>query len=188
MKSATHSIARPGFALAVALLLALASFSVSLAQSPPNPPSRFVGSVTVDGAPAPAGTVVEARIGASTCGVTTVFMSGGQARYVVDSPALDPAAAPNCGTEGSTVSFYVGGRLAAQTAPWRNWELNQVDLTVTAPAATPVAPTPTPTPRVPSLGNTAATDYGFSPLWIASLASLAIIGFAGMGWAAVRRG
>jgi hypothetical protein len=186
MKSATRTITRPGITLAVALLLALASFSVSLAQSPPNPPSRFVGSVTIDGAPAPAGTVVEVRIGASTCGVTTVFMSGGQARYSVDSPALDPATAPNCGTDGSTVSFYVGGRLAAQTAPWRNWELNQVDLTVTS--ATPTAVAPTPTPRVPSLGNTAGTDYGFSPLWIASLASLAIIGFAGMGWAAVRRG
>ncbi len=185
MKSATQTIARPGIALAAALLLALASFSATLAQSPPNPPSRFVGSVTVDGAPAPAGTVVEVRIGASTCGVTTVFMSGGQARYAVDSPALDPSTAPNCGTEASVVSFYVGGRLAAQTAPWRNWELNQVDLTVVSATPTPVAPTPT--PRVPSLGNTAGTDYGFSPLWIASLASLAILGFAGMGWAAVRR-
>ncbi|MCZ7577361.1 MAG: hypothetical protein M5U18_10120 [Dehalococcoidia bacterium] len=117
MKSATQHIARPGVALAVALLLALASFSVSLAQSPPNPPSRFVGSVTVDGTPAPAGTLIEVRIGATTCGVTTVFMASGEARYVVDSPALDPSAAPNCGTESSTVSFYVGGRLAAQTAP-----------------------------------------------------------------------
>lgn len=185
MKSAPRTFARTGITLAVAVLLALASISVSLAQSPPNPPSRFVGSVTIDGAPAPAGTVVEVRIGASTCGVTTVFMSGGQARYAVDSPALDPATAPNCGTDGSIVSFYVGGRLAAQTAPWRNWELNQVDLTVVS--ATPTAVAPTPTPRVPSLGNSVGTDYGFSPLWIASLASLAIIGFAGMGWAAVRR-
>lgn len=185
MKSVSQHIARPGLALAAALLLALASFSVSLAQSPPNPPSRFVGSVTVDGAPAPAGTLVEVRIGASTCGVTTVFMASGEARYSVDSPALDPSTAPNCGTEASVVSFYVGGRLAAQTAQWRNWELNQVNLTVTA--ATPTA-VPTPTPRVPSAGNSMGADYGFSPLWIASMATLAIIGFAGMGWAAVRRG
>jgi hypothetical protein len=184
MKSVTHLIARPGVALAAALLLALASFSVSLAQSPPNPPSRFVGSVTVDGAPAPAGTLIEVRIGASTCGVATVFMAAGEARYAVDSPALDPATAPNCGTEASTVSFYVGGRLAAQSAPWRNWELNQVNLTVAAATPTVV---PTPTPRVPSAGNSVGTDYGFSPLWIASVASLAIIGFAGMGFAAVRR-
>jgi hypothetical protein len=184
MKSATQNIARPGVALAVALLLALASFSVSLAQSPPNPPSRFVGSVTVDGAPAPAGTLVEVRIGSSTCGVSTVFMASGQARYAVDSPALDPSTTPNCGTEASTVSFYVGGRLAAQTATWRNWELNQVDLTVAA--ATPAAE-PTPTPKVPSAGNSMGTDYGFSPLWIASMAALAVVGFTGMGWAAARR-
>lgn len=184
MKSATQNIARPGIALAAALLLALASFSVSLAQSPPNPPSRFVGSVTVDGAPAPAGTLIEVRIGATTCGVTTVFMASGEARYVVDSPALDPSSAPNCGTETSTVSFYVGGRLAAQTATWRNWELNQVNLTVTAATPTVV---PTPTPKVPSAGNTIGTDYGFSPLWIASMAALAIVGFTGMGWAAARR-
>lgn len=184
MKSATQNIARPGVALAVALLLALASFSVSLAQSPPNPPSRFVGSVTVDGAPAPAGTLIEVRIGASTCGVATVFMASGEARYAVDSPALDPSTAPNCGTEASKVSFYVGGRLANQTATWRNWELNQVNLTVTA--ATPTA-APTPTPKVPSAGNSVGTDYGFSPLWIASMAALAIVGFTGMGWAAARR-
>lgn len=187
MKSLSQTMTRPGLALAAALLLALASFSVSLAQSPPNPPARFVGSVMVDGAPAPAGTTVEVRIGSATCGVTTVFMSGSEARYVVDSPAVDPATAPNCGTEASTVSFYVGGRLATQTAPWRNWELNQVNLTVVAAATTTPTAVATATPRPPVAGDSVASGQGFSPLWIAGMAGLAIIGFAGMSWAAVRR-
>ncbi|MCZ7577362.1 MAG: hypothetical protein M5U18_10125 [Dehalococcoidia bacterium] len=59
-----------------------------------------------------------------------------------------------------------------------------MNLTVTA--ATPTV-APTPTPKVPSAGNSVGTDYGFSPLWIASMAALAIVGFTGMGWAAARR-
>jgi len=182
MKSVIHLVMRRGGTLVAVLALAMASVGVSLAQSPPNPPARFVGTVTIDGAPAPAGTTIEARIGTATCGVATVFMSGSEARYTLDAPAAQPSAA-ECGTEGASVSFYVGGKAAGQTGSWRNWELNQLNLTVVAPTPVPA----TPTPRVPVAGNTVGTDYGFSAWWIASLATLAAIGFSGMGWAASRR-
>jgi hypothetical protein len=106
---------------------ALGATTVS-AESPPNPPARFVGSVKVDGAAPAAGTLIEARIGSATCGASTVFMAGGEARYTLDSPALDPGASPNCGVDGAVVSFYIGGK-QPRDRRWANYQLNTVNLT-----------------------------------------------------------
>jgi hypothetical protein len=158
------------------------------AQSPPEPPSRFAGTVTLDGRPAPVGTTVEARIGATSCGVTSVFIQAGQARYVVD--VAGAVARPGCGTIGATVTFHVGGIPAAQTGSWRNYELVQLDLVAVAVTPTPVPPTPvppTPTPRPPVAGMGYSSADGLSAWWLLSMAGLASLGFAGMGWAAARR-
>jgi hypothetical protein len=153
-----------GGSLAVALgmiLFASGAFSATSvsAESPPSPPARFVGSVTVEGAAATAGTLIELRIGTSTCGATSVFMSGAEARYAVDSPALDPGATPNCGVDGAVVSFYVGGKKANETGVWHNYQLNTVNLTVTTPtpSTTPGAGTPASTPKPPTTGGGTAT-------------------------------
>jgi len=176
-------------ASAVAAVAALAGGAMLVgsawAQSPPTPPSRFVGSVTVNGAPAAAGTTIEARIGSTTCGVTTVFMSSGQARYALDSPALDPTSNPACGTDGAAVSFYVGGQKANETGSWANYQLNTVNLTVTP--ATAVPPTPTRTPAAPVAGTTAGTGAASLPL-VEFLLLASAVGLAGVGVAArVRR-
>lgn len=130
---------------AIAAMLAMALFVATVsAESPPSPPARFVGSVMVDGTAAASGTLIELRIGSTTCGATTVFAAGGEARYAVDSPALDPGATPNCGVEGATVTFYIGGKKANETGSWKNYELNTVNLTYTTPTVTATA---TPKPR-----------------------------------------
>lgn len=183
------SFRRIAATVAVAAIAAAMMVSVAGAQSPPNPPARFVGNITVDGAPATAGTLVEARIGAVTCGATTVFMSGSEARYVLDSPASDPAQNPNCGTDGSTVTFYVAGKQAAQTGSWANYQLNTVNLTVTTAATTPTAaPTAAPsrTPSAPVTGNTNSnSSTGISLLELMLVA--AALGLAGVGVAATVR-
>lgn len=161
--------------------------SVAGAQSPPNPPSRFVGAVTVDGAPATAGTLIEARIGGATCGSTTVFMASGQARYVLDAPASEPTNSPNCGVDGSTVTFYVAGKQASQTGSWANYKLNTVDLAVTSTATTP-APTAAPsvTPSAPVAGNSGSGPIsGVSLIEIMLVA--AALGLAGVGLASTVR-
>src|SRR5512143_2363667 len=124
--STNHHLFHPLRLLVVAGVLGLSLLAVSAAsaESPPNPPSRFVGNVTVNGVPATAGTTIEARIGSTTCGTTSVFMSGSEARYVLDSPALDPAANPNCGTDGAAVTFYVAGQKANESGSWKNYQLN----------------------------------------------------------------
>jgi hypothetical protein len=167
---------------------------IAEAQSPPTPPARFAGSVTVDGQPVAAGTVITAQIGSASCGSTSTFTEAGQARYVLDVPALEPNAAANCGTDGATVTFFIGALRANETGSWRNFDLNQLDLTAT----TPVSPTPTasptgtgtavPTPRPPVTGGgTVDSSDGSSSLFLAL--GIGAIALAAAGAAtAVRRG
>jgi len=190
-----------GGSLAVALgmiLFASGAFSATSvsAESPPSPPARFVGSVRVDGAMATAGSLIELRIGTSTCGVTSVFMSGSEARYAVDSPALDPGATPNCGVDGAVVTFYVGGRQANETGVWHNYQLNTVNLTVTTPTPTTTATTTpgagtTPgtgtTPRPPTTGGGTATSSDTTAVWLYAALGLGAIAFGVGGTAVARR-
>jgi hypothetical protein len=172
--------------LGIALFAAAGTLGASTvsAESPPNPPARFAGTVTIDGQPAPAGTVIEARIGNAACGVTQVFTQGGQSRYVLDVPALDPGANPNCGVDGAVVTFYIGGKKAAETGSWKNYQLNELNLTYTTP--TPTA-SPSPTARPPATGNTVTTDGGASASWLLAIAGLGILAFGVSGIAVARR-
>lgn len=171
--------------LAAVLGVALFAMSGALnsatveAQSPPNPPARFVGSVLVDGQAPAAGTLIEARVGNATCGSTQVFMSGSEARYSVDVTAMEPSA-PNCGVDGSAIAFYIGGKLAAQSGSWKNYELNTLNLTYT----TPVSPTATPKP--PSTGS-ALAEGGSSANWLFAALGLGAIAFGVGGLTVARR-
>lgn len=156
----------------------------ALADSPPAPPARFVGSVTVNGQPAAAGSAITAVIGSTTCGTTAVFMSGAEARYAVDSPALDPGATPNCGTDGATVSFTVNGAKANETGVWHSYQLNTVNLTVTTATATPSAsPTgsatvvKTATPKGPATGSGVDTSNGGTAIWLFVALGLGALAF-----------
>ena len=168
---------------------ALSATTVS-AESPPNPPSRFVGSVLVDGQTAASGTLIEARIGSTTCGASTVFMAGGEARYVLDSPALDPGATPNCGVDGAVVTFYVGGRLASETGTWHNYQLNTVNLSVVTATVTttPGAGTPTAsvTPRPPVVGNTFG-ESSDSANWLFAVLGIGALALGAGGVTVARR-
>ena len=176
----SHAIHRPKVSLLLMTLIigALGALGVSsaLAESPPNPPSRFVGKVTVNGAPATAGTTIEAVIGTTTCGLGSVFMAGSEARYVVDSPALDPGANPNCGTDGAVVTFRVAGSLANETGSWKNYQLNPVNLTVggatvvtptatVPPTGTGATATPSRVPSAPASGTGPSQGSGLD-LWV----------------------
>lgn len=168
------------------LLLGFSGVATVSAESPPNPPARFAGTVTVNGAPAAAGTTVEAKIGSTTCGVTTVFSQGGNGNYVLDSPALDPGANPNCGTENAAVSFFVGGQKANETGSWKNYQLNQLNLTVTTATATPTG-TASPTPKAPVTGSGSMSESGSSSTWMFAILGLGALAFGATGVAAARR-
>ena len=149
--------------------------SVAAAQAPPAPPSRFVGTVTVNGAPPAANAVVEARVAGAACGTTTVFASGSEMRYTIDVPALDPVASPGCGVDGSVVDFYVDGKKASQTGTWKNYELTTLNL-----AVVPTTATVTATPGAPVTGNTNTSDGGSSMPLFAVLLLAAALGMGGV--------
>ena len=136
----------------------------------------------VDGVAPPAGTRIEARIGSTTCGVTSTFNQGSEARYVVDVPALDPGATPNCGTDGAKVTFYIGDKLARETGSWDNANLSVLNLTYVTP------PTPAPTPKAPVTGNLGPQESSASsPLLLLALAGLGAVAFGAAGVAVARR-
>ena len=175
--------------LGVLLLSVSGAFSASTAEaeSPPAPAARFAGSVLVDGVAPPAGTTIEARIGSTTCGVTTTFNTA-ESRYVLDSPALDPGANPNCGTDGAVVAFYVGGKKANETGSWRNYDINVVNLTVTTAVASPSA-SPTgasPTTKPPATGSGYSDESG-TAVWLFVALGLGVLAFGAGGVAAARR-
>src|SRR4030042_942615 len=87
---------------AVALLSSLMVASVS--AQVPTPPDRYFGDVTLDGAPAPAGTNVTATIDGNVCGQTTVEADSSCVRDVVSSGQTT-----GCGDAGDSIEFSVGG-------------------------------------------------------------------------------
>jgi hypothetical protein len=171
----------------VAILSVVLFAASAAAESPPSPPARFVGSVKVDGAAPAAGTLIEARIGNAACGSGAVFMSGSEARYTLDSPALDPGATPNCGVDGAVVTFYIGGKKANETGTWANYQLNTVNLTYTTPTATTGTGTPSATPGAPVTGDTPITSGdSASAAWLYAVLGLSALAF-GVGGATVAR-
>lgn len=196
MSKVMRRLAGSGLAAVLGVLLVGLSSSLgaheAAAQSPPNPPSRFAGSVTVDGQAVPAGTVITAQIGSASCGATSTFTVGAEARYTLDVPALEPAGAPNCGTDGAAVTFFIGALRANETGSWRNFDLNVLNLTAT----TPVSPTPTtpggggtavPTPRPPTTGQGTVDNGSGSTLFLALGIGALALAAAGAA-SAVRRG
>ncbi len=110
--------------LAAALMLAGASDAL-VAQ--PAPPNRFYGNLTIDGQPAPAGTVVTVVQGGRECGSRATDTPG---QYWVD--AASGSQTPGCGT-ADPVQFRVGSRLANETAAWNGGQFTRLDLTVGGP-------------------------------------------------------
>ncbi len=85
-------------------------------------PNRFLGHVTLDGSPAPAGTNVTGAIGGNVCGQTTVKADS---TYVLDVVSSGQTA--GCGTEGATVNFTVAG-YPAGTSTWHSGSFTALDL------------------------------------------------------------
>ena len=87
-------------------ILVLLCTSVVLAV--PMPPNQFFGNVTIDGKPAPDGTVVSARIAGIEFATTTTINGGYglNSAFFVPSDDLDTTEKEG-GKDGDTVDFYV---------------------------------------------------------------------------------
>lgn len=184
-------------AVAAVVVLLLASFASTLHSveaQPPVPPLRAYGSVTLDGATAPAGTVVSAQIGGVECGSATVVV--GDPAYTLD--VVSSAEITGCGSAAASVTFSVGGVVADQTATWDSAFL-ALDLTATTAAPTAVPPTvapptvapPTEVPPeivVTPFGSGGDLGGGSGTAWWALAAGAGVLALAGLaGWMAYRR-
>ena len=92
------------------------------------PRSEFAGEVyTPDGRHLPGGTRIDAYIGATRCGVTSVRRTGSFAGFSLD--VAGPESVPGC-ARGGTITFRVDGRRALDTAVNDPDHSGRLDLTV----------------------------------------------------------
>ncbi len=115
--------------LVFTILLTSGFASAQDARFPLNPPPGYYGSITVNGQPAAAGTTITAMIGGEVRGSITTAGPGiygdnpGPAKLWIRSYQNEP---------GSTVTFYVSGVAAQQTAKLPDaGTTNKADLTFT---------------------------------------------------------
>ncbi len=116
------------------VMLWVLTVPVVSAQAPPTPPSRFVGSVLINGEQAPMGTTVLAQIDGVICGSGAINTAG---KYVLDIEASE-----SCGSLGVIITFQVNGIQVKESGTWKNDQLSVLDLTVTTSqgVVVPLAP------------------------------------------------
>ena len=127
------------FVLAVLLVVsaaAAASVATTAAQQPPALPCQFYGNVTIDGAPAPVGTEIVAKIGDEVRGNITVVEEGKYGGLHTQKLIV----VGNMSDEGKNITFYVNGIRAEQTAVWHSGGIFKLDLSVRTQTPSPTPP------------------------------------------------
>lgn len=135
--------------LSLSLIVFVASFFIATpVRAIPPLPSSFYGTVKVNNANVPDGTVIQALIGGQVYaeGYTQTYQ--GDSVYTLDVRGDDSGTTTvDGGREGDTIQFKIGGAPAVQTAVWKT--ATNVALNLTAVPSVPLLPpqaTPTPVP------------------------------------------
>lgn len=138
MKLYPRFLSRIGMALLLLLsgLMPILLLPTSVRAAPPLP-AGFYGTVTDNGEPVAAGTVVSAWINDVLYAQTPTFLFNGDAVYVLDVPGDDPETQDvvEGGTSDDMISFKVGEQTVAQTAAWQSG--TNVALNLQIPQTTP---------------------------------------------------
>ncbi len=114
----------------LALTLVLAVVSAQPALAFPPLPSSFFGTVKINGANVPLGTVVSARINGVQYASTTVQLYQGNTVYSLDVPGEDTdVPGIQGGSEGNTIVFFIGSIQANQTGIWHSGTNTNLNLT-----------------------------------------------------------
>jgi len=114
---------------------------IALAQGPALP-CRFHGTVQLDNATVPDGTIITAIIGADTYTTSTPSVYGNSTYAVTIVPPKNVIY-----TDGTPVTFWIGNYSAIETGTWETG----LNLVLNLTALSTISPTPTPTPSpIPS--------------------------------------
>ena len=125
-----------GFKILVLIAVTALSLGIpSLVSAQRVPPHVFLGTAAGSNGPAQDGTTISALIDDQPVG-SVVVANGSYPVLLVEQPV-------GASYAGKEVTFTIGGLAAAETAPWVQGELTELNLTL-APAP---EPTPTPTPQ-----------------------------------------
>ncbi len=128
-----------------------ASFSSATPNGSVPPRAEFAGGVfRPDGSELPGGTRIDAYVGATRCGVTSVRRTGSFSGFIL--AVVGPDSVPGC-TRGSTITFRVNGRPALDTAVNEPGRSGTLDLTVPLRAGESRAPRGRRSLRPPSRGR-----------------------------------
>lgn len=146
--------------IALFILVAGIAAGVAAAAAQPQIPGTFYGSVTVDGKPAEDGTEVRAIVNGQDCsqpapGTRPVIRDGSTSAYVLS--VVHDSQRPGCASQGSVVTFTIGGRAAVQQTTWTPGPVH-LDLSV---GAAPPIPLPSPTGTI---GAIVATQTAEAPV------------------------
>jgi hypothetical protein len=121
-------------ALGLVVITLLLTIAPAVLAVPPLP-SSFYGTVKVDGANVPLGTIVSAWINGVQYAEATVSLYAGDTIYGLNVPGDDPATPGTIegGVEGDTVVFHTGGLEADETGTWHSGTNVQLNLTASTP-------------------------------------------------------
>ena len=94
-------------------------------------PHAFYGTVSINGAPAPVGIVIEARGEGVLTGIAgNPFTTAEAGKYGSASPLDSRLVVQGDIPDGATLNFYVNGVATAQTASWHSGVVTELNLTV----------------------------------------------------------
>lgn len=147
------------FARIFTLLLGISLISLAVARPAlafPPLPSSFYGTVKVNGANVPDGTLVQAKINGNVYAQTKTLTYQGDSVYSLDVMGDDTSTTTiEGGHDGDTVAFTIGGHPASQTGTWKGGTNVNLNLSVStnSPLDTPVGTKSSATNPASSAGN-----------------------------------
>jgi hypothetical protein len=114
--------------------LGLLLVNVTAVSAVPPIPSSFYGTVKDGSRNVASGTPITARINGVEYAWTTAMIDNGDSVYTINVPGDDPDTPElDGGIQGDTITFYVDGMEALQTAEWQSATNNQLNLIVSDP-------------------------------------------------------
>ena len=115
------------------IIVALLLCAIPAYADIPTMPHAFYGTLTINGSPAPVGTVVTAKVGDVECGSITTTVAG---QYGGSGAFDEKLCVTGEIATGATINFYAGGSQAAETYAFSPGAVTELNLTVTPPADT----------------------------------------------------